>query len=76
LIPVLRRQREVDLFAFEARLLYKASPGQSGLLHGETLYQKLNKKKKERKKKKRSPKCYPSPSPYVIIMYMNFKKYL
>ena len=36
LIPTLDRQKQVDLCAFEASLVYRV-PGQPGLLHRETL---------------------------------------
>jgi hypothetical protein len=44
---IIRRQRQADFYAFEASLVYKASPGQPGLLHRKTPSQK-----KERKEKK------------------------
>jgi hypothetical protein len=40
LIPSFGRQRQADLCEFKARLVYKANPGQPGLLHRETLFKK------------------------------------
>jgi hypothetical protein len=46
LIPVLRRQRQAELYELEASLVYKVSLGQSGL-YRETLSRKRKKKKQQ-----------------------------
>jgi hypothetical protein len=46
LIPEFRRQSQADLCDFEARLVYKLSPGQQGVLHTKTLKQKQKQKQK------------------------------
>lgn len=45
LIPALRRQEQADLFEFEANLVYKAHPGQPGLLYTEILSREKKKKR-------------------------------
>jgi hypothetical protein len=49
LIPALGRQRQVDLCEFEANLVSKGSPGQSGLCYIEKPCLKKNKRKQEKK---------------------------
>ena len=44
LIPALGRQRQEDLYEFKSSLVYKAVPGQLGLLHREILSQKIKTK--------------------------------
>jgi hypothetical protein len=61
LIPALRRQRQANLCESKANLVYKASPGQLGLLNRGTLswkkkQNKTKQNKTERKEKKRKEK--------------------
>lgn len=52
LIPALKRQKQVDLCKFKASLVFKASPGQSGLVILKTLSLKTNKKLFKKRKEK------------------------
>jgi hypothetical protein len=49
LIPALRRQRQADFYEFKASFVYKAIPGQPGLLH-----RKKTKKKQKKKQNKKT----------------------
>jgi hypothetical protein len=51
LIPALKRQRQVDIYEFQASLVHRASLGQPGLCYTEKPYlKKQNKHRKERNK--------------------------